>query len=160
MSTPILSLPHFTLHATDDKTITEADLKGRYTVLYFYPKDSTPGCTLEGRAFTTLYPQFKALGAEIFGVSKDSVQSHNKFKCNQNFAFPLLADTDQILCQHFGVLKEKSMFGKKYWGIERSTFLLDPAGQVIMEWRKVSVLKHAEKVLKALQTYLAQHNPS
>ncbi len=123
------------------------DLMGKKFVLYFYPKDSTPGCTLEGQEFSKLYNQFKKWGVQIFGVSRDSVKSHHKFKCKYEFPFELLSDENEELCRAFDVIKEKNMYGKKVMGIERSTFLLDEKGKIIHEWRKVKAEGHAADVL-------------
>ncbi len=128
-----------------------ADCNGKYLVLYFYPKDSTPGCTLEGQDFRDNYAKFQALNAEIIGVSRDSLKSHENFKCKQEFPFELISDTDESLCCLFDVIKMKNMYGKQVQGIERSTFLIDPEGNNIKEWRKVSVKGHCEQVLQALQ---------
>lgn len=124
------------------------DFIGKNVVLYFYPKDSTPGCTVEGKDFSKLYKQFSANNTEVFGVSMDSLNSHEKFKSKYKFAFELISDLKGELCKTFKVLKEKSMFGKKFTGIERSTFILDQKGQLVKEWRKVKVLGHAKEVLK------------
>ena len=131
-------------------SISLTDYKGKYLVLYFYPKDSTPGCTLEGQAFRDNYAKFKALNAEIVGVSRDSLKSHENFKCKQEFPFELISDTDESLCNAFDVIQMKNMYGKQVRGIERSTFLLDPEGNLVKEWRKVSVKGHCEEVLQAL----------
>jgi peroxiredoxin Q/BCP len=117
--------------------------------VYFYPKDSTSGCTREGEAFRDLYPKFRKAGIEIVGVSPDGVASHEKFKDKFGFPFALLADEDKVACQLFGVWKEKSMYGRKYMGVERSTFLLDAKGVLRREWRKVKVPGHADEVLAA-----------
>jgi thioredoxin-dependent peroxiredoxin len=132
-------------------SISLADYKGKYLILYFYPKDSTPGCTLEGQDFRDNYAKFKALNAEILGVSRDSLKSHDNFKCKQEFPFELISDTDETLCKAFDVIKMKNMYGKQVLGIERSTFLIDPEGNVAKEWRKVSVKGHCEQVLAALK---------
>ena len=124
------------------------DLKGKNVVLYFYPKDSTPGCTIEGKDFSKLYKQFSASNTEIFGVSMDSLDSHKKFKNKYKFAFELISDLEGKLCKAFKILKEKSIFGKKFTGIERSTFVLDEKGELRKEWRKVKILGHAKEVLK------------
>ncbi len=132
-------------------TATLADHAGQWLVLYFYPKDSTPGCTTEGLDFNALLPDFKELGASVMGVSRDSVRSHDNFRAKQGFEFPLVSDSDEALCQAFGVIKEKNMYGRKVLGIERSTFLISPDGQIAEEWRKVKVPGHAQAVLQALQ---------
>ena len=132
-------------------TATLADHAGQWLVLYFYPKDSTPGCTTEGIDFNALLPEFKQLGASVMGVSRDSVKSHDNFCAKQGFEFPLVSDADEVLCQAFGVIKEKNMYGRKVLGIERSTFLLSPDGRIAQEWRGVKVPGHAQSVLQALK---------
>jgi len=124
------------------------ELKGQNIVLYFYPKDNTPGCIVEGKDFNRLYKQFSTNNTEVFGVSMDSLNSHEKFKSKFKFTFELISDLKGELCKTFKVLKEKSMFGKKFTGIERSTFVLDQKGRLINEWRKVQTLGHAKEVLK------------
>lgn len=153
MTTPSLGqpAPDFTAPATSGQTVRLADLAGKYVVLYFYPKDSTPGCTLEGQDFRDLYPQFQELSAEIFGISRDSLKSHENFKCNQEFPFELLSDKDETLCGLFDVIRMKTMYGKQVRGIERSTFLIDPEGKLAAEWRKVTVKGHAAAVLAKVQ---------
>ena len=135
---------------------TLSDHAGRRVVLYFYPKDNTPGCTTEGRDFAALQPKFRKLGADILGVSRDSARSHQNFCDKQGFGFELVSDPDETLCNAFGVIKEKQLYGRKYIGIERSTFLLGPDGRVVQEWRGVKVPGHAQAVLDAL----AQHAKS
>ncbi len=135
---------------------TLADHGGRWLVLYFYPKDSTPGCTTEGLDFNALLPEFEALGASVFGVSRDSVRSHDNFRAKQGFDFPLVSDADEALCRAFDVIKEKNMYGRKVMGIERSTFLVDPDGRIARAWRKVRVAGHAGAVLDALRDAAAQ----
>ncbi len=132
-------------------TATLADHAGHWLVLYFYPKDSTPGCTTEGLDFNALLPKFEKLGASVMGVSRDSVRSHDNFCAKQGFQFPLASDSDEALCQAFGVIKEKNMYGRKVLGIERSTFLISPDGRIAQEWRGVKVPGHAQAVLQALQ---------
>ncbi|MCC8444365.1 peroxiredoxin [Xanthomonas cannabis] len=132
------------------------DYAGKWLVLYFYPKDSTPGCTTEGLDFNALLPQFKKAGAVVLGVSRDSVKSHDNFCAKQGFTFPLISDGDEALCRAFDVIKEKNMYGKQVLGIERSTFLLSPEGHVVQAWRKVKVAGHAEAVLAAVKAHAKQ----
>lgn len=132
-------------------TITLAAQAGHWLVLYFYPKDSTPGCTTEGIDFNALLPQFKRAGAVVFGVSRDSVRSHDNFCAKQGFGFPLVSDADEALCTAFDVIRMKNMYGKQVRGIERSTFLVSPDGTLVQAWRKVKVAGHAQAVLDALK---------
>ena len=125
---------------------------GRWQVLYFYPKDSTPGCTTEGLEFNALLPAFQAAGARVLGVSRDSLRSHDNFCARQGFAFPLVSDADEALCNAFGVIGLKNMYGKQVRGIVRSTFLVDPAGRIAASWSRVKVAGHAQAVLDALLT--------
>jgi peroxiredoxin Q/BCP len=138
--------------ASTDGTFRLSDHKGRKVVLYFYPKDNTPGCTTEGAAFRDLYPKFTRAGAVIVGVSRDSLKSHEGFKAKMGFPFPLLSDPDEALCKQFGVIKMKSMYGRKVRGIERSTFLIGPDGTIAKEWRGVKVPGHVEDVLAAVES--------
>ena len=126
--------------------------KGHPVVLYFYPKDNTPGCTTEGAQFRDLYPQFKKLGAVVVGCSRDSLKSHEGFKAKMAFPFELISDADEKLCSQFGVIKMKNMYGKKVRGIERSTFVVDGDGKLAKEWRRVRVPGHAEEVLEFVKT--------
>ena len=128
-----------------------ADYRGFWLVLYFYPKDNTPGCTTEGVDFNRLYPKFRALGAEVLGVSRDSARSHQGCCAKHGFAFDLVSDTDESLCRQFDVIRPKKLYGRDYVGIDRSTFLVDPAGRVAAEWRGVRVPGHADEVLRALK---------
>jgi peroxiredoxin Q/BCP len=144
-------VPDFTLPATGDQEIRLKKLKGKNVVLYFYPKDSTPGCTTEGHEFSELNDEFSKLGTEIFGVSRDSIKSHENFKAKQGFPFELLSDQDETLCQLFDVIREKNMYGKTVMGIERSTFLIDARGVLRQEWRKVKAAGHAAEVLEAVK---------
>ncbi len=144
------AVPDFELPATGDKTIKLSDLKGKNVVIYFYPKDSTPGCTREGQDFRDNIEAFTEGNTVILGASRDSVKSHEKFKENQDFPFDLLADEAEQLCALFDVIKEKSMYGRKYMGVERSTFLIDAAGTLRKEWRKVKVKGHVRDVLKSV----------
>lgn len=145
-------VPAFSLPATGGKTFKLADAAGSKLVIYFYPRDNTPGCTQEGEAFRDLYPAFKKAGTLVVGVSPDSLASHEKFRTKMSFPFELLADEDHRLCDLFGVFKEKSMYGRKFMGVERSTFLLDAGGVLKHEWRKVKVSGHAEEVLAAAKS--------
>tara|TARA_R110002072_G_scaffold39236_2_gene112844 strand:+ start:7152 stop:7619 length:468 start_codon:yes stop_codon:yes gene_type:complete len=145
-------VPAFTLPATGDQTIKLSALKGKNIVLYFYPKDSTPGCTLEGQDFRDNIRKFSSRNTIILGVSRDKLTSHEKFKEKQSFPFDLLSDEDETLCNLFDVIKEKNMYGKKHMGIERSTFLIDEKGILRQEWRKVKVKGHVDEVLEALKT--------
>ncbi len=144
-------VPAFSLPATGGGELALKDFKGRNLVLYFYPKDSTPGCTTEGQAFRDLATKFDKLDTSILGVSRDSLKSHENFKAKQGFTFELLSDADETLCRLFDVIKEKNMYGKKVMGIERSTFLIDAKGVLRAEWRKVKVAGHAEAVLEAVR---------
>lgn len=141
----------FTATATSDVEVSLSALKGKNIVIYFYPKDSTPGCTTEGQDFRDLYTQFQELDTVIFGVSRDKIRSHENFKAKQEFPFELITDPEESLCQLFDVIKEKNMYGKKHMGIERSTFLIDKEGVLRQEWRKVKVKGHAEEVLEAVK---------
>ena len=143
-------VPDFELPATGDKIISLSGLKGKNVVLYFYPKHNTPGCTREGQDFRDHYSEFGAFDTVILGVSRDSLDSHEKFKTEQNFQFDLLTDKDELLCKLFDVIKLKNMYGKEVMGVERSTFLIDKNGILRREWRKVKVEGHVEEVLQAL----------
>ncbi len=145
-------LPKIKVQATGGKDIVLSDLKGKAVVLYFYPKDATPGCTLEGQDFTRLHKDFKKVGAEIFGISRDSLNSHEKFKDKQKYTFELLSDEDEELCAAFGVIKMKNMYGKQVRGVERSTFVIDADGKLIKEWRGVRVPGHADEVLEFVRS--------
>jgi len=144
-------IPDFKLAATGDKNIKLSALKGNNVVLYFYPKDSTPGCTMEGQDFRDNIKKFNAQNTIILGVSRDSVESHEKFKNKECFPFDLLSDNNEKLCKLFDVIKEKNMYGKKVMGIERSTFLIDAENILRQEWRKVKVDGHVEEVLNAVK---------
>ena len=135
---------------------TLAALAGQWLVLYFYPKDSTPGCTTEGIDFNALLPDFTRLDARVFGVSRDSVKSHDTFCAKQGFAFPLISDADEALCTAFNVIRLKNMYGKQVRGIERSTFLISPDSRIVQSWRKVKVAGHAASVLEALKAAKTQ----
>jgi peroxiredoxin Q/BCP len=142
------NVPDFSAKITGNKTIKLSDFRGRNVVLYFYPKDSTPGCTLEAQNFRDNFAQFEASNTIIFGISRDSLKSHENFKCKQNLPFDLISDDDEALCQLFDVLKLKNMYGKQVIGIERSTFLINVHGVLIHEWRKVKVEKHCLNILE------------
>ena len=139
----------FTADATGDKKIRLKDLRGKNVVIYFYPKDSTPGCTTEGRDFSALHAKFRRANTVILGVSRDSLASHEKFKEKQGFPFELLSDPEEQLCRKFDVIHEKSLYGRKFMGVVRSTFLIDADGKLRREWRNVKVKGHAEEVLEA-----------
>jgi len=141
----------FKCEATGDKTIQLKALRGKKVVLYFYPKDSTPGCTTEGQDFRDLHSKFKRQNAVVLGVSRDSLASHEKFRDKQEFPFDLISDPDEKLCKAFDVIKEKSLYGRKFMGIVRSTFLIDKAGKLRREWRNVKVAGHADEVLEAVK---------
>tara|TARA_B100001750_G_C15063743_1_gene377647 strand:+ start:85 stop:552 length:468 start_codon:yes stop_codon:yes gene_type:complete len=143
-------VPDFTAVATNDSLFTLSENMGKNIVIYFYPKDNTPGCTKEGEDFRDQFEAFGFHNTLIVGVSRDSVKSHDKFICKYNFPFELIADEDETVCQLFDVIKEKNMYGRKYMGIERSTFLIDSNGTLINEWRKVKVKGHVEEVLDAV----------
>ena len=143
-------LPDFDLAVSGDGRVTTAALLGRRTLLYFYPKDDTSGCTLEAHEFTALRADFRKRGVDVYGVSPDSAASHDKFVAKCELGIPLISDPERVLCQALGVWKEKSMYGKKYMGIERSTFLIGPGLDVEREWRKVKPAGHARDVLDSL----------
>jgi peroxiredoxin Q/BCP len=144
-------VPAFSAPATSDLTFKLSDYKGERIVLYFYPKDSTPGCTTEGQDFRDNFRRFRARKTRIFGVSRDSLKSHENFRAKQNFPFELISDADEKVCTLFDVIKEKNMYGRKVMGIERSTFLIDENGKLAHEWRKVKVKGHVDEVLEALK---------
>ena len=148
-----LKLP---LNLGDGSTTTLADYKGRWLVVYFYPKDSTPGCTTEGLDFNALLPKFHKLGADVLGVSKASVKSHANFSTKQGFNFGLVSDTDEKICRAFGVIQMKKLYGREYEGIVRITFLIDPDGRIAQVWQPVKVKDHAEAVLDALKDAQSQ----
>ena len=139
--------PIFKGDSTSNKTISNKDFLGKNLVIYFYPKDSTPGCTTEGQDFRDNYKTFKKLNTDILGVSRDSVKSHENFKQKQSFPFELLSDPEEIMCKDFDVMKLKSMYGKEYIGVDRSTFLISSEGKIIKEWRSVKVKDHVNEVL-------------
>lgn len=144
-------VPDFTAASTGGGEFSLSGLRGTKVVLYFYPKDNTPGCTTEGLQFRDLYPKFRNAGAEIVGVSRDSIRSHENFKAKLELPFALLSDPDEALCTAFAVIKLKKMYGKEVRGIERSTFLIDAAGVLRHEWRGVKVPGHVDEILEAVQ---------
>jgi len=148
---------NFTAAATSEKTIQLSDLAGQQVVLYFYPKDNTPGCTTEGQDFRDLHEQFAAANTLVFGVSRDSLRTHENFKAKQSFPFELISDPEESLCKLFDVIKLKKLYGKEHLGIERSTFLIDQAGVLRQEWRKVKVVGHVAEVLSAAQALHANN---
>lgn len=143
-------VPSLSGQTGDDDTLKLSELKGQWIVVYFYPKDSTPGCTTEAGDFRDLYPKFRKRNAQVIGVSRDSVKSHANFATKQKLPFPLLSDAEETWCQAFDVIHEKNLYGKKHMGIVRSTFLIDPTGKLAQEWRKVKVTGHAQAVLDAI----------
>jgi peroxiredoxin Q/BCP len=146
---PLLKLP-----GTSDLQFNLSDYKGRFLVIYFYPKDATPGCTTQGVDFRDAYKKFQALDTEIFGISRDTLKSHENFKAKFTFPFELLSDEEEKACELFGVIKMKNMYGKQVRGIERSTFVIDPDGKLIQAWRGVKVESHVKEVLQ----FIKQHN--
>ena len=145
------SIPDLPIALSSGRPARLSDYTGHWLVLYFYPKDSTPGCTTEGLDFNALLPQFRKLGAQVLGVSRDPLKSHQNFCAKQGFGFDLVSDTDEALCNAFGVIREKNMYGRKALGIERSSFLIDPRGVIRQSWRKAKVPGHAQAVLDALK---------
>ena len=145
-------VPDFSAQATGEQTVTPASLAGKTVVIYFYPKDNTPGCTTEGQDFRDAHAEFAGLNAVIYGVSKDSMRTHANFKAKHEFPFELISDPDEALCRLFDVIKLKKLYGKEYEGIERSTFLIDAKGVLRQEWRKVKVPGHVAEVLAAVRT--------
>jgi len=143
--------PKFKADATSDKVISNETFKNKNVVIYFYPKDSTPGCTTEGQDFRDNYKKFKKLNTDILGISRESIKSHENFKSKQDFPFELLSDPDEKVCKAFDVMKLKSMYGREYIGVDRSTFLVNSAGKIIKEWRGVKVKGHALEVLNAVK---------
>ncbi len=141
----------FQCAATGDQTVHFKSMRGKKVVLYFYPKDATPGCTAEGQDFRALHAKFRRHNSVVFGVSRDSVRSHEKFRDQQKFPFELLSDPDEKLCRQFDVIREKTLYGRKFMGVERSTFLIDEKGKLREEWRKVKVNGHAAAVLDAVK---------
>ena len=146
-------IPSFHAQATSSASITEKSLSGQYSVFYFYPKDCTSGCTTESQDFTALFSEFRAINCQIFGISRDSIKSHEIFKAKYTMPFELISDPDEILCTLFDVMKLKNMYGKQVRGIERSTFLIHRESVLIEEWRKVTVAGHAQAVLERLKAF-------
>lgn len=149
-------LPHFELPATSGTVFNPADFRGRYLVIYFYPKDNTPGCTNQGKDFRDYYTDFKANNCAIIGISRDSLKSHENFKAKFEFPFELASDTDETVCTLFNVIKMKKLYGKEVRGIERSTFLIDPDGQLVKAWRGVKVDGHVQAVLETVKMLSSQ----
>ncbi len=143
--------PNFSVAATGEQTLSLKDFKGKNLVIYFYPKDNTPGCTTQGQNFRDLYSKFQDANTEILGVSRDSVRTHENFKKKHEFPFDLLSDADETMCNAFDVIKLKKLYGREYMGIERSTFLIDDKGKLRQEWRKVKVKGHVDEVLEAVK---------
>ncbi len=146
------NIADFALPATGNATFKLSDQRGKNVVVYFYPKDNTPGCTTEGEEFRDLYPEFQAADTVVVGVSRDSLKSHEGFKAKHGFPFALLSDTEGTLCERFGVMKQKNMYGKLVRGIERSTFVFDKTGKLVKEWRGIKAPGHAAEVLAFVQT--------
>ena len=144
--------PEFSLPATSARQICLSELRGKIVVIYFYPKDNTPGCTNESKDFAALNDEFSAAGCEIFGISRDSIKSHENFKAKLELPFDLISDTDEVACEAFGVMKMKNMYGKQVRGIERSSFVIDAEGRIAREWRAVKVPGHAAEVLSFVQS--------
>jgi peroxiredoxin Q/BCP len=143
--------PAFKAEATNNQTLSNASFEGKNLVIYFYPKDSTPGCTTEGQEFRDSYKIFKKMNTEILGVSRESIKSHENFKSKQSFPFELLSDPDEKVCKAFDVMKLKSMYGREYMGVDRSTFIVDKKGKIQSEWRGVKVTGHVQEVLQAVK---------
>ena len=145
------AIPEFSAQATSEITVTNESIQGKNVIFYFYPRDSTPGCTTEGKEFRDAIEDFKEANTIIYGISKCSMKKHENFKAKQLFPFELISDPEEILCKLFDVIKLKKLYGKEYMGIERSTFLFDKSGILKQEWRKVKVKGHVAEVLKASQ---------
>jgi peroxiredoxin Q/BCP len=154
MSAPSIGKPvaDFSLPAANGKAWSLRSQRGHNVVLYFYPRDNTPGCTREGEAFRDLHEAFRKSNTIVAGISPDSAESHGKFRAKMRFPFELLSDEGKTVCRQFGVIRQKSLYGRKFMGVERSTFLLDATGRLRYEWRKVKVDGHAEQVLEAVKT--------
>ena len=149
---PTTEVADFTLPATDNVTFQLHATRGKALVIFFYPKDNTPGCTTESQQFRDLYSQFKKLNCEVVGISRDSLKSHDNFKSRFSLPYPLLSDTEEKVCEQFGVMKLKNMYGKQVCGIERSTFVLDASGALRQEWRGLKADGHAQQVLDFVST--------
>ena len=143
--------PKFKAECTSNKILSNDDFAGKNLVIYFYPKDSTPGCTTEGQEFRDRYKIFKKYNTDIIGISRDSIKSHENFKLKQSFPFELLSDADEKVCKAFDVMKLKSMYGREYVGVDRSTFIINEKGKVVREWRSVKVKGHVDEVLEAVK---------
>ena len=143
--------PKFSAEATSEQVISNQTYKDKNVVIYFYPKDSTPGCTTEGQEFRDNYKKFKKYNTEILGVSRESIKSHENFESKQNFPFELLSDPDEKVCNAFDVMKMKSMYGRQYMGVDRSTFIVNDQGKIIKEWRSVKVKRHVQEVLETVE---------
>ncbi len=154
MTTTMLNktVPDFELPATSSTNFKLSNYQGKTLVIYFYPKDNTPGCTTQGMQFRDSYSEFQSVNTEIFGISRDSIKSHENFKAKFSFPFELLADTEELACSLFGVMKMKNMYGKQVRGVERSTFVIDKNGTLIQEWRGVKVDGHAQAVLNFIKS--------
>jgi len=153
MATPAIDqvVDDFEAAMTSDKTFRLSDYQGKNVILYFYPKDSTPGCTTEGQEFRDAYAEFQALDTEIIGISRDGLKAHENFRAKQSFPFELISDKEETVCTLFDVMKMKNMYGKQHRGIERSTFIIDKTGKLVREWRKVKVKGHVAEVLAAVK---------
>ncbi len=151
-SQTLASVSNFSAAMTGDKTFELAGRPARYTVLYFYPKDNTPGCTTESIAFRELHDQFVGAGTEIYGISRDSLRSHEGFKSKLGLPFELISDPEEAVCLQFNVMKMKNMYGKQVRGVERSTFVIDAEGRMVKEWRGVKVADHADEVLEFVKS--------
>ena len=143
--------PKFRAECTNNKILSNDDFVGKNLIIYFYPKDSTPGCTTEGQEFRDKYKIFKKHNTDIIGISRDSIKSHENFKLKQSFPFELLSDPDEKVCKAFDVMKLKSMYGRKYIGVDRSTFIINEKGKIVREWRSVKVKGHVDEVLEAVK---------
>ena len=143
--------PKFRAECTNNKILSNDDFVGKNLIIYFYPKDSTPGCTTEGQEFRDKYKIFEKYNTDIIGISRDSIKSHENFKLKQSFPFELLSDPDEKVCKAFDVMKLKSMYGREYIGVDRSTFIINDKGKVVREWRSVKVKGHVDEVLEAIK---------